>query len=370
LFLSSGLDSGAIAALAAKEHPGIESFTLAFPGTEYDESELTRRVAAQCGTKHKEVALEGGAVAERMDEVLGALDQPSMDGVNTYFVSWAAREVGLKVALSGLGGDELFAGYPTFSSVPKAERVATAARFFPGGVRRATRGLLRAALQSSMTSDAAAKAAAAWSNAERLPHAYFFARALFAPEDLAQLIEPRFRPSSVAADGTSLEPTWLGWLQRAADDARRMEPIGGVSWMEMRCYMASTLLRDTDSVSMAQSLEVRVPLLDTPLVEFMCALPDEARWLKERQKAAESTASGCAERFVASGNCRAKEADVYATVGAVVARRVACAGREEFYGNCGAIERIFEARRSAESLAGFLGGENDVVAAMGNFCIE
>jgi len=140
-------------------------------------------------------------------------------------------------------------------------------------------------LQSSMTSDAAAKAAAAWSDAERLPHAYFFARALFAPEDLAQLIEPRFRPSSVAADGTSLEPTWLGWLQRAADDARRMEPVSGVSWMEMRCYMASTLLRDTDSVSMARSLEVRVPLLDTPLVEFMCALPDEARWVKARQKA-------------------------------------------------------------------------------------
>jgi asparagine synthase (glutamine-hydrolysing) len=285
LFLSSGLDSGAIAALAAKEHPGIESFTLAFPGTEYDESELTRRVAAHCGTKHQEVALEGGAVAERMGEVLGALDQPSMDGVNTYFVSWAARQVGLKVALSGLGGDELFAGYPTFLSVPKAERLASVARLLPHGIRKATRGMARGALELSMTRDAAAKAAATWSDAERLPHAYFFARALFAPGDLEQMIEPRFRPSSVAADGTTLEPTWMGWLQRATDEARRMEPAGGVSWLEMRCYMASMLLRDTDSVSMARSLEVRVPLLDTPLVEFLCALPDEARRVKERQKA-------------------------------------------------------------------------------------
>jgi asparagine synthase (glutamine-hydrolysing) len=285
LFLSSGLDSSAIAALAAKEHPGIQSFTLVFPKTEYDESELTRRVSAHCGTQHKEVPLEGGAVTDRMDEVLGALDQPSMDGVNTYFVSWAAREVGLKVALSGLGGDELFGGYPTFASVPRLERLAAVAHIFPGGIRRLTQGLVRSALQSSMTRDAAGKVAAAWSDSGRLPHAYFFARALFAPEDLKQFIEPRFRPSSIAADGTTLEPTWMGWLQRASDEAGRMDSIGAVSWMEMRCYMASTLLRDTDSVSMARSLEVRVPLLDTPLVEFMCTLPDEARHKKDHQKA-------------------------------------------------------------------------------------
>jgi asparagine synthase (glutamine-hydrolysing) len=285
LFLSSGLDSGAIAALAAREHPGIQSFTLAFPGTEYDESEMTRRVAAHCGTRHKEVPLDGGTAVARMDEVLGAMDQPSMDGVNTHFVSWAAREVGLKVALSGLGGDELFGGYPTFASVPKLERLAAMARFFPPRVRRVTRGLVRGAMQASMTHDAAAKAAAAWSEAGRLPHTYFFARALFVPDDLRQLIEPRFRPSSIAADGTTLEPTWMGWLQRSADEARRMETVGAVSWLEMRCYMASTLLRDTDAVSMARSLEVRVPLLDTPLVEFMCALPDEARREKGRQKA-------------------------------------------------------------------------------------
>jgi asparagine synthase (glutamine-hydrolysing) len=81
----------------------------------------------------------------------------------------------------------------------------------------------------------------------------------------------------VSADGVTLEPTWLGWLERAADTARKLEPIGAVSWLEMRSYMASTLLRDTDSVSMAQSLEVRVPLLDTPLVEFIGSLPDAAR---------------------------------------------------------------------------------------------
>ena len=285
LFLSSGLDSGAIAALAAREHPGIQSFTLAFPGTEYDESSVTQIVAKKYGTQHKAVPLEGSAVTDRLDEVLGSLDEPSMDGVNTYFVSWAAREVGLKVALSGLGGDELFAGYPTFASVPRLERLAAAARLLPDAARRITSGVVRGLASAAMPRDAVSKAAGAWRDARQLPHAYFFARALFASEDLRRLTEPRFRPSSIGADGSSLEPTWLGWLQRAADEARRMESIGAVSWMEMRCYMANTLLRDTDSVSMARSLEVRVPLLDTPLVEFVCALPNEARGVRNRQKA-------------------------------------------------------------------------------------
>lgn len=285
LFLSSGLDSGAIAALAAREHAGIQSFTLAFPGTPFDESELTRVVAQRCGTKHSELALKGEEIPARLDEALAAQDQPTMDGVNTYFVSWAAREVGLKVALSGLGGDELFAGYSTFADTPRLARLAKAARAVPSVLRKASAGMVRAAGGAGRSADAARKAASVWRNPARLPNAYYFARALFPPGDIDNLMEPRFRPSSVAADGYSLEPTWLGWLQRGADEARQMEAAGGVSWMEMRSYMTSTLLRDTDSVSMARSLEVRVPLLDTPLVEFVNALPDAARRRDGVQKA-------------------------------------------------------------------------------------
>jgi asparagine synthase (glutamine-hydrolysing) len=89
----------------------------------------------------------------------------------------------------------------------------------------------------------------------------------------------------VSADGVTLEPTWLGWLERTADGARKMEPVAAVSWLEMRTYMTSTLLRDTDSVSMARSLEVRVPLLDTPVVEFVGSLPEAARHRPGVQKA-------------------------------------------------------------------------------------
>ena len=135
------------------------------------------------------------------------------------------------------------------------------------------------------SSDGARKVIDAWIAPDALPHPYFFTRTLFPVAELSRLIEPRFRPSTINADGVTLEPTWVGRLERIADVARKLEPIAAVSWLEMRSYMVNTLLRDTDSVSMAQSLEVRVPLLDTPLVEFVGSLPDAARQRPGVQKA-------------------------------------------------------------------------------------
>ena len=285
LFLSSGLDSGAIAALASRARGGIQSFTLTFPGTRFDEAELAQLAAKRFKTRHKEVPLSGEAVLARLDEALGALDQPTMDGINTYFVSWAARQVGLKVALSGLGGDELFAGYSTFADTPRLSKLIRCAWFVPAALRRMTAPLVAGLGARQGSLDAGRKAAAAWVYPDILPHPYFYARTLFPPGQLERIIEPRFRPSTVSADGVTLEPTWLGWLGRTADEARKLEPLAGISWLEMRTYMTSTLLRDTDAVSMAQSLEIRVPLLDTLLVEFVGSLPDAARRRPHAQKA-------------------------------------------------------------------------------------
>jgi asparagine synthase (glutamine-hydrolysing) len=285
LFLSGGLDSGALAALAARARAGIRSFTLSFPGTSYDEAPLAGKVAERCGTQHTNVPLDGAAMLRRIDEAVAALDQPTMDGINTYFVSWAAGEVGLKVALSGLGGDELFAGYASFANTALLQRLTRLAWFVPRPLRRATAPLVASIIGTRLSRDAAGKAVAAWTDPDTLPHPYFYARALFPPGQLERLVEPRFRPSTIGADGVTLEPTWLGWLDRTASEAGKLEPVAATAWLEMRCYMASTLLRDTDSVSMARSLEVRVPLLDTPLVEFVSSLPDAARQRARTQKA-------------------------------------------------------------------------------------
>src|SRR5262249_26655639 len=108
---------------------------------------------------------------------------------------------------------------------------------------------------------------------------------LFPPGRIDRVVEPRFRPSMISADGVTLDPTWVSWMERTSDEARKLEPIAAISWLEIRNYMASTLLRDTDSVSMARTLEVRVPLLDTPLVEFVSSLPDAVRCRPGVQKA-------------------------------------------------------------------------------------
>ena len=277
LFLSSGLDSSAIAVLAGRAQKGIQSFTLTFPDTAYDEGPLARIVAERAGTHHTEVPLHGTDMLARLEEAIAALDQPTMDGINTYFASWAAREVGLKVALSGLGSDELFGGYQSFADTPKLVRLEAVSRFVPGAFRRISAPVVNSLLSRNGALDAARKATDAWLVPDALPHPYFFARLLFPPTAVSRLAEARYRNSSVAKDGVTLDPTWLAWLERTSDQAGKMEPFAGVSWLEMRTYMASTLLRDTDCVSMARSLEVRVPFLDTPLVEFVNALPDGAR---------------------------------------------------------------------------------------------
>jgi asparagine synthase (glutamine-hydrolysing) len=277
LFLSSGLDSSAIAMFAGRAQKGIRSFTLTFPDTDYDEGPLARVVAQRAGTNHTEVPLQGKDMLARVDEAVAALDQPTMDGINTYFVSWAAREVGLKVALSGLGSDELFGGYRTFADTPKLMRLETLSRLVPGPFRRLSVPLINSWMARRASLDAARKARDAWLMPDIFPHPYFFTRLLFPPSEVSRLTDAHYRKSAISHDGVTLDPTWLAWLERTADQAHAKEPLAAVSWLELRTYMASTLLRDTDSVSMARSLEVRVPLLDTPIVEFVTALPDAAR---------------------------------------------------------------------------------------------
>lgn len=269
VFLSSGIDSTSIAAHATVVQKGIHTFTVSFPDTEFSESEIARRTADRLGTQHREVMISGDEMVTRLEEAITALDQPSMDGTNTYFVSWAARQASLKVALSGLGSDELFGGYTSFKATTKVARIATAASFFPQRAREFVSFGMKKINFFQSSPDAFRKASAAWLRPDMFPHPYFFTRMLFTPESFAS----RLRGD---AGGWNRMP-WYQWLSCAAEQSRSMDRFTQVSWLEQRSYMVNTLLRDTDAMSMRNSLEVRVPFLDTPLVEYVLGLPESVK---------------------------------------------------------------------------------------------
>jgi asparagine synthase (glutamine-hydrolysing) len=277
VFLSSGIDSTALAALASREISGVHTFTVAFPEKEFSEAAIARRTAEKFGTMHREVMLSGDEMLARLGEAVGALDQPTMDGINTYFVSWSARRAGLKVALSGLGGDEVFGGYHTFSRTAKFQQMARVGNRVPAGVRSAMAAALGQAGGTFIPGDAARKLAALWSGRQSLPDAFYFGRALFTPAQVSGLMN--------GAKPVKEGRLWWEWLSASAEQSRELDPFAAVSCMEMQSYLVSTLLRDTDSMSMAHSLEVRVPFLDHPLVEFVTSLPREVKLRKGVPKA-------------------------------------------------------------------------------------
>lgn len=279
VFLSSGLDSAAIAALASRAQKGIHTFTVAFPDVEFSESNLSGLVAKKLGTVHQELEVSDEDMLARLDDAVSSFDQPSADGINTYFVSWAARMAGLKVALSGLGSDELFGGYSSFQASRRLARISRWARVVPRPIRSFTTRRIRHARSFKGSPDAFRKALAPWVDPGILPHPYFFSRALFTPQTVVS--SSARQSNDVAWSGTS----WHQWLSESVSQTRSMDPFTEVSWLELRSYLASTLLRDTDAMSMRHSLEVRVPFLDTRLVETVLRLPQSEKYSASRPKA-------------------------------------------------------------------------------------
>jgi asparagine synthase (glutamine-hydrolysing) len=280
VFLSSGLDSTALVVLASRYKTDLRTFTVVFPEQRFSEAKISRQVAEHFKTQHTEVMLTPDQVLAQLDDAVSALDQPTMDGLNTYFVSRAARESGLKVALSGLGGDEIFGGYSTFETVPRAAFVSGLGRWFPGPFRRMTAG---AAVRIA-AGDAIRKAAAAWRSPQDFPHAYYFTRLLFTPSRVARLLAPYMEGESHSS-GRAQDSPWRQRMRDSAMQAKQFDSFSSVSCFELQSYMLNTLLRDTDSVSMANSLEVRVPLLDHRIVEFVAGLPKGAKYRKGVSKA-------------------------------------------------------------------------------------
>ena len=276
VFLSSGLDSTVIAALASRVQKGVHTFTVAFSDSEFSEAEIARNTAERLGTQHSELTLSGAEMVARLDEAVASFDQPSMDGINTFFVSWAARQAGLKVALSGLGSDELFGGYTSFRATAQVARLAAMARVVPGPLRELATSIFKRTKTYRGAPDVFRKALAAWLDPKLFASPYFYTRALFTPRTVA---------SRLGEDVSAWDAMpWMQWLSEAAREAQPMDPFTRISWLELRSYLVNTLLRDTDAMSMRHSLEVRVPFLDVPLVEYVLGVPEALKRNPRRAK--------------------------------------------------------------------------------------
>lgn len=275
VFLSGGIDSTAIAALASEAQSGIHTFTVAFADAEFSEAEQARRTARLLRTEHRELMLSDHDMITWFDDALNAFDQPSMDGINTFFVSRAARQTGLKVALSGLGSDEIFGGYTSFRAKSAFAYASVAGRLSPHFLRRFGGRVMDLAASILTSPDRLRKGSSAFQYPDLFPDPYFFTRLLFTPGTFS---ERRHRASSWET------LSWWHWLRDASSQSKSMDGFTRVSWLELRSYLLNTLLRDTDAVSMRNSLEVRVPFLDGPLVEYVLSLPETVKMPSKQPK--------------------------------------------------------------------------------------
>jgi asparagine synthase (glutamine-hydrolysing) len=261
VFLSGGIDSSALVSILSRGGVTPSTFSIVFREAEFSEARYSRAVAAKFQTDHHEISVSQRDVMEIVPDALRAMDLPTMDGVNMYFISREARRAGVKVALSGLGGDEIFAGYSSFRTVPRMERFAQ----FWNHVPPAARNPLASALAAlSPESDKSRKLISLARRDGQMPHPYFLARMLFMPAQRARLF-PEPGADALEEAAKSLR---LLLLQAQALDA-----VNRVSYLESRCYMLNTLLRDADFMSMSHGLEVRVPLIDHRLARTVLALP-------------------------------------------------------------------------------------------------
>jgi asparagine synthase (glutamine-hydrolysing) len=268
VFLSAGLDSGALlGTMADLGRHDVTAVTLAFKefrGDLQDEAPLAAEVAARYGARHVVRTVDRREFEQDLPAILDAMDLPTIDGINTWFVAKAAREAGVKVALSGLGADECFGGYPSFVDVPRSVRFFRPFDFVPG-LGRLTRHALASVVPSELGLHPKVAGLAQYGGSWE--GAYLLRRSVYMPWELPNLLHRDVLETGLRR---------LAPLQRVARELRGGRWLDGfdrVSVLETALYMRNQLLRDADWAGMAHSIEIRVPYVDN---FFLAALPPGA----------------------------------------------------------------------------------------------
>lgn len=268
-FLSGGIDSSAVATLMKQHSPAdLNTLSVVFKEREFDESEYSTRVARQLETRHQTLELSDSELLDSLSQAIAAMDQPTVDGINTWFIARSARQAGWKVALSGAGGDELFGGYDSFRLLPRLAFLEKNLAALPRSWTYYLANLLKHVLKNS---DRTAKFIHLMQNKKSGCHTYFLLRALFCEDRIHDL----FQDKSLFKN--EIRKNFERTLNICSSIAS-LHPLKQISYLELTHYLANTLLRDTDMMSMAHGLEVRVPLIDHLLVEKLFSLPAQQQF--------------------------------------------------------------------------------------------
>jgi asparagine synthase (glutamine-hydrolysing) len=271
VFLSGGIDSGSVMALASRgvKSP-IKSFSVCFGGQGLEEEDRAVKIARKYGADHYSIPVTEAEILSILPEALRAMDQPSIDGLNTFLVSQAAAGEGMKVALSGLGGDEVFAGHDFFRSIAREEQMRNRVKSTAPRLRKAA----ASALGAFSSSDRAVKLSALLRSDQLNEHSVKSHRHLFTPGQRLALM--------LANGGAS--PAVEDWNERQMSNCAAADPINQASALELGGYLGNALLRDTDSMSMAHGLEVRAPLIDHKVVEKALTVPGKLKLRRNEPK--------------------------------------------------------------------------------------
>ncbi len=265
-FLSGGIDSAAVVGgLAEVSKNKVNTFTVAFEESQFSEGEAAKRIASRFNTNHTEIKLSAADLVKDIPFILGAMDHPSADGVNTYVVSKATKDSGISVALSGLGGDELFSGYPIFRQMDKIGSYKWMLSY-PKGLRNAV-GAFYDSFKKTIASDKMHELLKL--DYFDLESAYPLSRKLFMDDELQALLRVPLIENNIkkiASHSVSYDAPAFDFPFQSK-----------VSMLEFQTYLSNVLLRDADQMSMAHALEIRVPFLDHQLVQYMLNVPDEMK---------------------------------------------------------------------------------------------
>jgi asparagine synthase (glutamine-hydrolysing) len=272
-FLSGGLDSSLLVALMARQVSGerVKTFSVGFDqeGSDIDETDDAERTARFVGTDHTRVVVRGNDVRDQIRHIAYGLDQPSVDGVNSYFVSEAARRA-VTVAISGTGGDELFAGYPWFAEMVVDDARWRRAQPWKTFARAALAPAVRSPLFDELPSGRMRNRLDQLRFTTDFRTRYVGNYNIFGRTGAAHILVPELRSAAQAGRSAYYD---LG----ETDELPYGSPIERVTAVCLRGYTTNQLLRDIDAVSMSHSLEVRVPYLDPIVAEAALSLPDQAK---------------------------------------------------------------------------------------------